>query len=91
MTEISSRDKFAQLGHDLGVSYRLKRFMIEAVRGVIEFLFLDIGVHRIYGQCRALNIASARVMQKQECFMKAGKESITLRVMVHIVMWIYMV
>ena len=62
--EISSRDNYVQLAYDIGLQHRNKGLMTEAVRGVISFLFNDVGVHRIYGQCRTYNIASARVMQK---------------------------
>ena len=64
ITEISPRDNYMQLAYDIGPSYRNLGLMTEAVRGVIDFLFREAGVHRIYGQCRAHNIASARVMLK---------------------------
>lgn len=62
--EIAPRDRYMQLAYDIGPSYRNTGFMTEALRAIIAFLFRDVGVHRIYGQCRTHNIASARVMQK---------------------------
>ncbi len=64
VNEISPRDNYVQLGYEIGLPYRNKGLATEAVKGVIGFLFNDVGVHRIYGQCRVNNIASARVMQK---------------------------
>jgi RimJ/RimL family protein N-acetyltransferase len=62
--EISSRDSYVQLAYDIGESYRNKGLMTEAIKGIISFLFNDVGVHRIYGQCRTNNIASVKVMLK---------------------------
>jgi [ribosomal protein S5]-alanine N-acetyltransferase len=64
VTEISPRDNYMQIGYDIGAAYRGRGIMSEALKAVISFLFDQIGVHRIYGQCRVNNAASARVMQK---------------------------
>lgn len=62
--EISPRDHYMQVAYDIGKAYRNRGLMTEALRGVINYLFSRVGVHRIYGQCRVHNIPSARVLQK---------------------------
>jgi ribosomal-protein-alanine N-acetyltransferase len=38
--------------------------MPEAIRGLLNFGFLELDLHRIFGHCDPENTASARVMEK---------------------------
>ncbi len=54
----------AELGYVMGYAYWNKGLMTEAVKAVIDYLFLEIGVHRV-GICHAVkNPASGKVAQK---------------------------
>lgn len=64
VNEISPRDNYMQIGYDIAKTFRNRGFMTEAVQSVIGFLFNQVMVHRIYGQCRVSNIPSIRVLQK---------------------------
>lgn len=64
VNEFSERDRYMQIAYDIGYSYRNKGLMTEAVKKVITFLLNDVGVHRVYGQCRKNNLASIKVLQK---------------------------
>jgi [ribosomal protein S5]-alanine N-acetyltransferase len=54
----------AELGYVLGRQHWGKGLMPEAVRAVIRFGFLRMGLNRIQARCIAENVASARVMEK---------------------------
>jgi ribosomal-protein-alanine N-acetyltransferase len=53
-----------ELGYCIGRSYWGKGYMTEAVANVIEYLFNTVGFNRITARFNPDNIASGRVMQK---------------------------
>lgn len=64
VTEISPRDNFMQIAYDIAEAYRNMGLMTECVTAVLRFLLTKVKAHRVYGQCRRTNPASARVMEK---------------------------
>lgn len=62
-------NKFScEIGYCIGSSFWNKGFTTEAFNAVIEFLFKEVGFHRIYAQHDLKNKASGEVMKK--CNMK---------------------
>lgn len=55
---------------DLDFGYALSRhywgmgYMTEALRGLIDFSFRELGIRSMFGACEMENVASARVMEK---------------------------
>ncbi len=62
--EISQRDNYMQIAYDIAEAYRNMGLMTECVKAVLRFLLTQVKAHRVYGQCRRTNPASARVMEK---------------------------
>jgi len=52
------------IGYVLNRRYWNRGIMTEAAGAMLELGFGELGLHRIYATCDALNAASARVMQK---------------------------
>lgn len=52
------------LGYVLGSGHWGGGLMSEAVRGMVAYGFDKMGLHRVEGQCRVENTASANVMLK---------------------------
>ncbi len=53
-----------QLGYDIAKTHQNQGFMTEAVKRVIDFLFNDVNIHRIFCHVREGNIASMRICEK---------------------------
>jgi [ribosomal protein S5]-alanine N-acetyltransferase len=55
---------------DLDFGYALSRqywgmgYMTEALRGMVDFSFRELGIQSMFGACEVENVASARVMEK---------------------------
>lgn len=62
--EISKIHKHAEVGYWLGEEYWNKGIMTEALRALIDYLFNEIKLKRIFGQCIVSNKASGKVMEK---------------------------
>lgn len=54
----------SELGYWLSPEYHSKGYMTEAVRGVLQFGFTSMDLHKIGGGCLAGNIGSQRVLEK---------------------------
>lgn len=54
----------AELGFELSPEYWGHGYAIEAARAMVRFGFNGLGLHRIWGQCVADNVASWRAMEK---------------------------
>lgn len=64
VVRISSNHEYAELGYCMGFDFWGKGIMTEAVKGVIDFLFNEVGMNRI-GICHAVeNPASGKVAEK---------------------------
>lgn len=64
VVKIDKKSEYADLGYCMGYDYWNKGLMTEAVKAVIDYLFEEVGVHRI-GICHAVkNPASGKVAQK---------------------------
>ncbi|MCW3061711.1 MAG: GCN5-related N-acetyltransferase [Capsulimonas sp.] len=57
-------DGRAELLYLLNRQYWGCGYMPEAIRGLLNFGFLELDLHRIFGHCDPENTASARVMEK---------------------------
>ncbi len=57
-----------QLGYDVGKAHQGRGYMTEAVGAVVQFLFTQADVHRVFCSVREGNLASCRVCEK--CGMK---------------------
>ncbi len=51
-------------GYALARAYWGQGYMTEALRALLGFAFDELGARRVYGECDARNVASARVMEK---------------------------
>ena len=54
----------AELAYALARKYWGRNYTTEAARGVVDFGFRIMQLHRIEARCRIENVASARVMEK---------------------------
>jgi RimJ/RimL family protein N-acetyltransferase len=52
------------IGYVADVNYQGKGFISEAVRSVLEMLFIDMGAHRIKSDCHENNIRSWRLLER---------------------------
>ena len=62
--EIDPHNNFVQLGYDIGVHYRGKGLMTEAVKEVSTYLLKECEFNRVYCMVRESNPASNRVCEK---------------------------
>ena len=62
--DVNPYNGYLQLGYDIGSSHRGKGYMAEAVKAVIDFMFMKVDVNRVFCSVRAGNIASRRVCEK---------------------------
>jgi RimJ/RimL family protein N-acetyltransferase len=53
-----------ELGYWLAPAYQRKGIMTEAVQAVVRYGFETVGLHKIFVQCMAENVASRRVIEK---------------------------
>lgn len=77
----SHRHRSGHLGYWIGANFRNHGFMTEAVQGIMLFAFQTLGLHRVHTSCLAVNVASARVLEKaglkregcsKQAFLKQG-------------------
>jgi aminoglycoside 6'-N-acetyltransferase len=54
----------AELGFTLSPAYQGNRYATEAVRGLLEHLFVERGLYRVSAECDARNTASARLLER---------------------------
>ncbi|UAL48915.1 GNAT family N-acetyltransferase [Sutcliffiella horikoshii] len=57
-------DHTYEIGWVFNPSYQGKGYATEAARGVLEYGFNELGLHRIIATCQPENISSYRVMEK---------------------------
>lgn len=62
--EVDPHNNFVQLGYDIGVPYRSKGLMTEAVKAVSAYLLTECEFNRVYCMVRESNPASIRVCEK---------------------------
>lgn len=77
VVRLSEKCEYAELGYCMGYAYWNKGFMSEAAKAVIDFLFSEVGLHRVEISHAVKNPASGRVARKcgltfegtkRECF-----------------------
>ncbi len=54
----------ADIGYEFDSRYWGRGYATEAARAMLNFGFSQLGLHRIWAQCIAENVASARVLEK---------------------------
>lgn len=54
----------AELGFTLSPAYQGQGYATEAVRGLLDHLFVDWNLHRVSAECDARNTASARLLKR---------------------------
>lgn len=64
VVRLSEKFEYAELGYCMSRKYWNKGLMTEAARAVIDFLFSEVGVHRVTIAHAVKNPASGRVAQK---------------------------
>lgn len=64
VVSLSERSEYSELGYCMGYAYWNKGLMSEAANAVIDYLFSEIGVHRVGISHAVNNPASGRVAQK---------------------------
>ena len=64
IVNINDHDRKATLGYCLARDYWSKGYTSEAVKAVIKFMLVDVGLNRIEASCSVNNIASFRVLEK---------------------------
>ena len=52
------------IGYELDPDYWGRGYATEAVRAILGFGFGELGLHRVWAECVAANVASARVLEK---------------------------
>lgn len=62
--EVDPHNNFVQLGYDIGIPYRGKGLMTEAVKAVSTYLLKECEFNRVYCMVRESNPASNRVCEK---------------------------
>lgn len=75
-------------GYGLSPQYWNQGYMTEALQGLVDFSFRELGIQSIFGECERENPASARVMEKagltctaafEEVDDRTGKQKTMLR------------
>lgn len=64
VVKLSETSEFAELGYCMGRAFWNRGLMSEAAKAVIDFLFSEVGVHRVEISHAVQNPASGRVAQK---------------------------
>ena len=54
----------AELGFTLAPAYQGRGYATEAVRGLLDHLFIELKLHRVSAECDARNAASARLLER---------------------------
>jgi aminoglycoside 6'-N-acetyltransferase len=54
----------AQIGFTLAAAFQGQGYASEAVRALVDFLFLEYKLHRVTAICDALNLTSARLLER---------------------------
>lgn len=54
----------ANIGYELHPDYWGQGYASEAARAILRFGFADLALHRVWAECVADNVASARVLEK---------------------------
>ena len=54
----------AEIGFTLARAYHGQGYATEAVRRLLDYLFVDLGLHRVRANCASENVASARLMER---------------------------
>lgn len=57
-------ERQAQIGYTLARPFQKQGYAAEAVRALLDFLFSEYGLHRITAVCDALNVPSARLLER---------------------------
>jgi RimJ/RimL family protein N-acetyltransferase len=61
---LSERHRQGELGFVFHPKYQGRGYAAEAARVMLRLGFAELGLHRIIGRCDALNVASARLMER---------------------------
>ncbi|OPX70171.1 MAG: ribosomal-protein-L7/L12-serine acetyltransferase [Methanoregulaceae archaeon PtaB.Bin056] len=61
---VNSTHAHAELGYWIGEAFRGRGYATEAAEALLEFGFLGLGLHRIYGRLLAWNTASSNVLTR---------------------------
>jgi aminoglycoside 6'-N-acetyltransferase len=54
----------AEIGFSLAPQYQRQGYATEAVRGMLHYLFMERGLHRVRGHCVGRNVRSARLLER---------------------------
>ena len=54
----------AQIGFSLARAYQRQGYAAEGVRGLLDYLFTEYQLHRVTATCDALNLLSARLLER---------------------------
>jgi len=82
LVKVNDRHRFCEFGFSMKKEFWGKGIMTEVTARIIEFLFEEIGMHRIEIRCAPENIGSRRVIEKnglayeghlRECYFTHGK------------------
>ncbi len=57
-------ERQAQIGYTFSRSFQKKGYATEAVRALLDFLFVEYRLHRVTATCDAENLASARLLER---------------------------
>lgn len=53
-----------ELGYTFATQYQGKGYASEAVRGLLDHLFVERGLHKVSAECDVRNVASARLLER---------------------------
>ncbi|HZU86313.1 MAG TPA: GNAT family protein [Anaerolineaceae bacterium] len=60
----SENEHQAQIGYTFSPSYQKQGYATEAVRGLLDYLFGDLHLHRVTATCDVENVASFRLLER---------------------------
>lgn len=64
IADVSDRNHFGIAGYCLGFDYWGKGLMTEALAAVIDYMFIEVGLHKVFATHDSANIGSGMVMLK---------------------------
>ena len=92
----STYEREYDFGYALAKAYWGQGYMSEALRALLQFAFEELRAERVFGECDARNVASARVMEKagmhlearfRHRYASAGDEEDNYRFAIHDYEW----
>jgi RimJ/RimL family protein N-acetyltransferase len=79
LTLVRRKNDQGEIGYALGIDFRGRGYATEAAEGLMEYAFLELGLHRIQASTSSDNLDSYRVMERLGMRREAHLREVTLR------------